>query len=271
MTKRGLTPDSPSSGCSAAGAPPRCRPSLRRPRRRTGAAFCDGSSPSVSVQAREDRRTPPPAAAHADRDAPRGRRGAGDQLAVDARLVAVGERVRHLDDHHAIEQRLVLLFLQELVELGEVGVREDGLVEVDQREARHLDVLFLRQRQQQVEELALHLEDLDHLEHAAAGGIDRAGPRPGARIALVADFGDLGQVDRTDQVGDVGGGRIVRRIGADADPRSASERKMRSTGNCMKSPCELPSSRARRKGGQLAGDVDAVGLAELRRRLRESG
>ena len=74
-------------------------------------------------------------------------------------------------------------------------------------------------REQQVEELALDLEDLDHLEHAAAGGVHRAGPGPGARVALVADLRDLGEIHRADQVGDVRGGRIVRRVGADADAR----------------------------------------------------
>ena len=117
------------------------------------------------------------------------------QLLVDAGFVAEGERVGHLDDDHAVEQGLVLLLLQELVELGEIGVRQDRLVEMDQREARHLDVLFLRQGQQQVEEFALDLEDLDHLEQAAAGGVHGAGPRPGAGIAFIADFGDLGEID----------------------------------------------------------------------------
>jgi hypothetical protein len=77
-------------------------------------------------------------------------------------------------------------------------VRHDRLVEIDQWEPRHLDVLLLRQRQQQVEELALDLQDLDHLEHAAARGVDGAGPRPGARIALVAHLGDLRQVHGAD-------------------------------------------------------------------------
>jgi hypothetical protein len=48
--------------------------------------------------------------------------------------------------------------------------------------------------QQQVQELALDLQDLDHLQHAAARGIDGAGPRPGARIAFVAVLRDLRQV-----------------------------------------------------------------------------
>ncbi len=98
------------------------------------------------------------------------------QLAVDARLFLVVERIGDLDDHHAVEQRLVLRLLQELAELGEVGVRDDRLVDVDQREARHLDVLFLRQREQEIEELALHLEDLDHLEKPAARGEHRSRP-----------------------------------------------------------------------------------------------
>jgi hypothetical protein len=59
------------------------------------------------------------------------RRRARHELAVDARFVAERERVRHFHDHHAIEQRLVLLLLQELVELGQVRVREDRLVEVE--------------------------------------------------------------------------------------------------------------------------------------------
>src|SRR5882672_4126385 len=105
------------------------------------------------------------------------RRGA--QLAVDAGFLLVVERVRHLDDDHPVEQRLVLGLLQELAELGEVGVRDDRLVHVNQREARHLDVLLLRQREQEIEELALHLQDLDHLEKPAARGEHRARPGPG--------------------------------------------------------------------------------------------
>ena len=151
------------------------------------------------------------------------RRRARHELAIDARLVAERERVRHLDDHHAIEQRLVLLLLQELVELGQVRVREDRLVEMNQRETRHLDVLLLSQRQEQVEKLALDLEDLDHLEHAAARGVDGARPGPGPRVALVADVGHLRQIDGAHEVRDVGRRRIVRRIRADADARRLGE------------------------------------------------
>ena len=102
------------------------------------------------------------------------RRRARNELAVNASFVAERQRVWHFDDHHAIEQRLVLLLLKELVELGEVGVREDRLIEMDQRETRDLDVLLLRERQEQIQELTLDLENLDHLEHATARGIDGA-------------------------------------------------------------------------------------------------
>jgi hypothetical protein len=100
----------------------------------------------------------------------------GYQLLVDAGFVLVRQRIRHLDDDHAVEQGLVLLLLKELVELGQVRVRENGFVEVNEREAGHLDILLLRHRQQEIEELTLHLQDLDHLEHAAARGIHGAGP-----------------------------------------------------------------------------------------------
>ena len=191
------------------------------------------------------------------------RRRAGYQLLVDARFVAIGERVRDLDDHHAIQQRLVLLLLQELVEFGEVGVREDRLVQVDEREARDLDVLLLGEREQQVQELALHLEDLDHLEHAAAGGVHRARPGPGTRVALVADLRHLGQIHRADQVGDVGGGRIVRRVGADADARGLVEEHPLDR-HAHEVALELALDEVARPGRQLALDVHAVALAELR-------
>jgi hypothetical protein len=45
--------------------------------------------------------------------------------------------VEHLDDDHAIQQGLVFLFLQELVELREIGMRDDGFIEINQQEARN--------------------------------------------------------------------------------------------------------------------------------------
>src|SRR5680860_683751 len=86
------------------------------------------------------------------------RGGVGYQFFVDTRLVRVVERIRHLDDHHAIQQRLVLLFLQKLVKLRQIGVRDDGLVQINQREARDFYVLLLCQGQQQIQEFALDLQ-----------------------------------------------------------------------------------------------------------------
>ncbi len=176
MTNRGLTPVRPSSGASA--------------RRRIASFSAKPSTALARVEAQLLRQVQALALGLGESREDREhrselehvrvevhvaeRRRARDQLLVDARFVAEGERIGHLDDDHAVEQRLVLLLLQELVELGEVGVREDGLVEVDQREARHLDVLLLRHGQQEIEELALDLEDLDHLQHAAARGVDGA-------------------------------------------------------------------------------------------------
>src|SRR6185437_1929260 len=101
-------------------------------------------------------------------------RGAGHQLLIYARFVVKGQRVRHLDDDHAVEQSLVLLLLQKLVEFGQIGVRQNRLVQVNERKARHFHVLFLGEREQKVEKFAFDLEDLDHLEHAAAGRVDCA-------------------------------------------------------------------------------------------------
>ena len=187
----------------------------------------------------------------------------GGELLVDARLFLVRERVRHLDDDHAVEQRLVFRFLQEFAEFCEVGVREDRLVQVNQREARHLDVLLLREREQEVEEFALHFQDLDHLEHAAARREHRARPGPGARVAFVAELGDFRKVDRADEIRDVGGGRVVRRISAHADAagfrdEDALHRKLHEVA------VELVLQAAHAERAQLALDVDAVGGAELR-------
>src|SRR3989442_4760743 len=191
------------------------------------------------------------------------------ELAVDARLFLVVERVGDLDDHHAVEQRLVLRLLQELAELGEVGVRDDGLVEADQREARHLDVLLLRQREQQVQELALDLQDLDHLEQPAARGEHRARPGPGARVALVAELGHVGEIDRSDQVGDVRRRRIVRRIRADADARRFGDEHALHR-HLHEVAVELVLQAARAERAELPRDLDAVGLAELRaQRVRD--
>ncbi len=61
-----------------------------------------------------------------------GGRGRQDQLAVNARFLAVIERIRHLHDDHAVEQGLVFAFLQEFAKFGQIRVREDGFIEVNQ-------------------------------------------------------------------------------------------------------------------------------------------
>ncbi len=120
------------------------------------------------------------------------RRGRRDQLAINTRLIIEIERIRHLNNHHAIEQCLVLALLQELAKLRQVGMRDDGLIQINQGKARDLDVFFLRERKQQVQKLALDLEYLDHLKHAATRGIHCARPRPGAWVALITVICDFG-------------------------------------------------------------------------------
>ena len=185
-----------------------------------------------------------------------------DQLAVDARFLAVIEGVRYLHDDHAVEQGLVLAFLHEFAEFGQVGVGDNGFIEVDQRKTRDLDVFLLRQRQQQIQELTLDLEDFDHFQHAAAGRIHGAGPRPGARIAFVAILGHLGQVDRADQVGQVGRGRVVRRIGADAAAARLGQHDALDR-HLQKVALVLLVQACAAMGTQLAVQLDAIAGAKV--------
>ena len=177
---------------------------------------------------------------------------ARSELAVDSRLFRIGKRIRHLDDDHAIEQRLVFRLLQKLAEFRQVGVRDDGLVEVDQGEARDLDIL---------QEFALDLQDFDHFQQPAAGGVYRARPRPGARVSLVAVFRDLRQVDRTDQVGDVRRGRIMRRIGADADAAGLGDKDPLHR-QLHEIAGELAGEAAGAEGAEFAADFDVVSFAK---------
>src|SRR6185312_13951408 len=195
------------------------------------------------------------------------RRRAGDQLLVDAGLISVGERIGDLDDHHPVEQRLVLLLLQELVELGEIRVRENRLIEIDEREAGNLDVLLLRHREQQVEKLALDLEDLDHLENPAARGVHRTRPGPGTRIALVADLRDLGEIDRADEVCDVGRRRVVRGISSYTRAGSLRQKDPLNR-NANEIALVLSLDEVPRPRRELALYIDAVALAELRPQAR---
>ncbi len=120
------------------------------------------------------------------------RRGAGNQLLIDSGLFLVGKRIGHLDDDHAIEQSFVFLLLQEFMELRQIGVSQNGLIQMNEWEAGYLDVLFLGQGEQQIKKLALHLEDFDHLKHAAARRVHGARPRPGTWVTFIADFGHFG-------------------------------------------------------------------------------
>ena len=184
-----------------------------------------------------------------------------DELAIDHRLGAIVERVRNLDHHHPVEQRFVLRFLQELPELCEVGVRDNGFVDVDQREPRHLDVLFLSQSEQQVKELALYLQDLNHFEHAAARGVHRARPGPGARVAFVAEFRNLRQIDRADEICEIGGCGIVRRVRADAHATCLSN-KYALDRHAHVVSTELLIDAHPAGWTQVAGDVGTIGVAE---------
>jgi len=104
------------------------------------------------------------------------RRRARHQLLVDARLVAGRRAHRDLMITMRSSSASFLFSCRNLWNSARLVCARIGLVDVNQRETRDLDVFLLRQGQQQVQELALHLENFDHLEHAAAGGIHRSRP-----------------------------------------------------------------------------------------------
>ncbi|GBD17394.1 hypothetical protein HRbin26_02314 [bacterium HR26] len=114
-------------------------------------------------------------------------------------------------------QRLAPLVTDEGVVLVLVGMADNHLVGVDHREAPGLDVLLLRQCEQDVEEALVHLEHLDELDQAPVGDVQLAVEPVGPRVGLGADLADRREVDATDQLGDILALRIRGREGADAD------------------------------------------------------
>src|SRR6185312_17491907 len=93
-------------------------------------------------------------------------------------------------------------------------------------------------------------------------GIHSAGPRPRTRVAFVADLRDFCQVDRAHQVRDVGGGGVVRGVGADADP-GCLRQEHPFDGNTHEVALELALDELACPRGQLALDLYSITLAEL--------
>src|SRR5581483_7848754 len=125
------------------------------------------------------------------------------QLLVDPDLLRDAQVVGDPDDDDPVLQRLGALVGDERLVLGLVRVRDDDLVGVDHREAARLDALFLRERQERVEELLVALQHLDELHQAAVGDVELAVEAVGARVGLDAVLADRREVDRPGQLGDV--------------------------------------------------------------------
>ncbi len=137
--------------------------------------------------------------------------------------------IRDTHHDHAIVQGFGLLIGEELVKLRLIGVGDDALVGIDQREATGLDVFLLRQRQEHIEKALIRLEHFDKFHQAAVGDIELAIEAVGARVGFGAIIADGGEIDAANQF------RMSWDFGSDGTKvpmpqRSFSEKKMRRTG-----------------------------------------
>ena len=104
-----------------------------------------------------------------------------------------------MDHGNAVEKRLVVLVVAELLPLGLVGVRDnDALI------GKRTNVLgahvgaFLRRRQQRMQHLDGCLEHLDEFKQALGGAVEAARIAVGIGVALVQVF-KLADIELADQ------------------------------------------------------------------------
>ncbi len=144
--------------------------------------------------------------------------GPFQELLIDVHLSGGAQIVGHLHHDHAILQRFGFLVGQKFFELGLVGVGDDELIGIDQREAAGLDVLLLGEREEDIEKALVGLEHLDELNHAAVGDVELAVEAIRPRVGFRAEFADGGQIDAAHQLRDVLTLGIRRHEGADGRP-----------------------------------------------------
>ncbi len=141
-------------------------------------------------------------------------------------------------------------------------MRNDRLIRIDHGVAAGLDRLFLRERQQRVQELVVDLQHLDEFHQAAVRDVELAVEPVCPRVRLDANVANRRQVDRTGQFRDVLRLWIGRRKGADADSVLLGEHDPMHEHVFVPAVIDVlevvPALRA-----QFAFDVDAVMLLDL--------
>ena len=126
-----------------------------------------------------------------------------EQLGVDHRLFGHPEAVGHLDDADAVEERLVVLVVLEVLPLRFIGMGEHDPLERQGSKVLGARVIaFLGRRQQRMQHLDRRLEHLDEFQQALRRTVEAAGIAVGVRVVL-GEVLELADVDLADEGGDV--------------------------------------------------------------------
>ena len=126
-----------------------------------------------------------------------------EQLGVDLRLLVDPQAVGHLDDADAVEERLVVLVVLELLPFRFVGMGEHDALEGQGAEVLGAGVVaFLGRGQQRVQHLDRRLEHFDEFEQPLRRPVEAARVAVGVGIVL-REMLELADVDLADQGRDV--------------------------------------------------------------------
>ena len=122
---------------------------------------------------------------HLGRAGRRAEIAAFEQLVVDQRLFGDAQAVGHLDHADAVEERLVVLVVLELLPFRFVGMGEDDALIGQRAEVLGAGVVaFLRRGQQRMQHLDRRLEHFDEFEQPLGRAVEAAGIAVGVGIVL---------------------------------------------------------------------------------------
>ena len=126
-----------------------------------------------------------------------------EEFGVDHRLLGHPQAVRHLDHADAVEERLVVLVVLELLPLGLVGMGEhNALVRQGADVLGARVIAFLGRGQERMQDLDRRLEHLDEFQETLGRSVEAARVAVGVRIVL-REMLELADVNLADESGDV--------------------------------------------------------------------
>src|SRR5208337_870793 len=126
-----------------------------------------------------------------------------EEFCIDHRLLSDAEAIGHLDHANAVEERLVVLVVLELLPLGLVRVGEHDALERQRAEVLGAGVVpFLGRGQKRMQHLDRRLEHLDEFQEPLGRSVEAARVAVGVRVVL-REMLELADVDLADKGGDV--------------------------------------------------------------------